>query len=293
MPGLFAGLGISASTQNENAGDKERKDSSNINRGNMSSEKPEADKDTPETILPVQVGARPAQGSGDASGLGLFAGLVSQPPVAPQAPPQQESQPVSAFNFMSVAPVSAPESSQGGKMDYGERRELEEDPTVGSTAQEAMKPASSGLSGLGLFAGMDLPSGGAKMQTEAPYDADKANLSTTGSERKNPNEIIGISTDPKNSHKAVEISIIDNENGDTSKNQISFEEMHLNIGGGNSASGPAEGGSAGILEGVSARHDARSSPRGEHDEEPMDSSMNRQEGAARPLDLFGLMGSST
>lgn len=149
------------------------------------------------------------------------------------------------------------------------------------------------MSGLGLFAGMDLPSGSAKMPAEAPYDADKANLSTTGSERKNPNEIIGISTDPRNSHKAVEISIIDNENGDTSKHQISFEEMQLNIGGGHSASGPGEGGSAGILEGVSARQDAKSSPRDEHGEEQIDSSVSRQEGAARPLDLFGLMGSST
>lgn len=200
---------------------------------------------------------------------------------------------MSAFNFMSAAPISAPSSSQIGKADYGGSKELDDEPVVVGTTQDTTKPASSGLAGLGLFAGMDLPSGGAKMHAEAQYDADKANLSTTGSERKNPNEIIGISTDPKNSHKAVEISIIDNENGDTSKNQISFEEMHLNIGGGHSASVPGEGGSAGILEGLSASRDTKSSPREEHDEERADSSRNKQEHAARPLDLFGLLGGST
>lgn len=193
---------------------------------------------------------------------------------------------------MSAAPVSSANSSQVGKVDFGGSKELDDEPVMLNASQDTPKPVSSGLSGLGLFAGMDLPSGGAKMQGEAPYDADKANLSTTGSERKNPNEIIGISMDPKNSHKAVEISIIDNENGDTSKNQISFEEMHLNIGGGNSASVPGEGGSAGILDGLSVRRDTKSSPREGHDEERVDSSMNKQEDAARPLDLFGLMGSS-
>jgi len=61
-----------------------------------------------------------------------------------------------------------------------------------------------------------------------------------GSGRGRPNEgYIGIelSTDPKGGSKAVEISMIDNDNGDISKNQISFEEMNLNIGGGSSSTG--------------------------------------------------------
>ena len=148
---------------------------------------------------------------------------------------------------------------------------------------------------------MDMPMAGAKAQTEASFEADKAYGSTAGSApdwppglRRTPNEIIGISTDPKNSQQAVEISAIGNENGDTSKNQISFEEMHLNIGGGNSASGPTEAASGSILEGMSVRQDAKSSPRYGEDRsgDQADSRRDGQGGGAHTLDLFGLMGSS-
>ena len=92
----------------------------------------------------------------------------------------------------------------------------------------------------------------------------------------------------------MEISAIDNENGDTSKNQISFEEMHLNIGGGNSASGTAEAASGSSLEGMSVRQDAKSSPRDGEDRggDQADSGRNGQGSGAHTLDLFGLMGSS-
>jgi len=54
---------------------------------------------------------------------------------------------------------------------------------VREASAEGSKAPSGGLSGLGLFAGMDMPVAGTKAQTEASFEADKAYASTAGSAR--------------------------------------------------------------------------------------------------------------
>ena len=111
MPGLFAGLGLGGAAVPESRPDAAKVGSFDFMQRSAPQENQTSipAKDSEGTAQPSP---QLAQGPSDGAGLGLFAGLVSQPP------PKREPQPMSAmsaFGFMGGAPTSSPAGDREGQ----------------------------------------------------------------------------------------------------------------------------------------------------------------------------------